>query len=72
MVKIEIRYKGPYRVIGQVEMTDPDGRVIPTEKETWLCRCGESGKAPFCDGAHKRNRSPDDDSKHPPSRGNPS
>ena len=68
MVKIEIRHKGPYRVIGEVELIDPDGKVIPTEDEVWLCRCGNSGKAPFCDGTHKRNRGPDDDKKYPSSR----
>ena len=72
MVKIEIRYKGPYRVIGEVELVDPDGQVIPTEDEVWLCRCGNSGNAPFCDGTHKRNRASDDDKKSPPSRSKPS
>ena len=68
MVKIEIRYKGPYRVTGEVELIDPDGKVIPTEDEVWLCRCGNSGKAPFCDGTHKRNRESNGDEKQPPSR----
>lgn len=68
MVKIEIRYRGPYRVIGEVELVDPDGNVIPTEDETWLCRCGNSEKAPFCDGTHKRNRQLDGDERQPPSR----
>jgi CDGSH-type Zn-finger protein len=72
MVKIEIRYKGPYRVIGEVELVDPDGQVIPTEDEVWLCRCGHSGNAPFCDGTHKRTRASDDDKKYPPSRSKPS
>jgi CDGSH-type Zn-finger protein len=69
MVKIEIRYRGPYRVIGEVELVDSDGNLIPTENEIWLCRCGKSGKAPFCDGTHKRDREGDDDPKYPPSRG---
>ena len=69
MVRIEMRYQGPYRVIGAVELTDPDGKKIPTENEVWLCRCGNSGKKPFCDGAHKRNRGSDEDQKYPPSRG---
>ena len=69
MVKIEIRYKGPYRVIGEVELVDSDGKVIPTEDEVWLCRCGESEKAPFCDGTHKRNRQFEKDERRPPSRG---
>ena len=68
MVKIEIRYRGPYRVIGKVELTDSDGKVIPTEDEVWLCRCGNSAKKPFCDGTHKRDREADGDQKFPPSR----
>ena len=69
MTKIEIRYRGPYRVIGEIELIDADGNVLPTESETWLCRCGKSGNAPFCDGTHKKNREGDDDRRFPPSRG---
>lgn len=69
MVRIEVRYRGPYRVLGEVEITDPDGNVIPTENEVWLCRCGNSDKKPFCNGAHKRNRRSEKDRKYPPSRG---
>ena len=68
MTRIEIRYRGPYRIIGEVDLVDPDGRVIPTEAETWLCRCGKSGNAPFCDGTHKRDREADGDERYPPSR----
>ena len=72
MTRIEIRYRGPYRVIGEIELIDPDGKVLPTEGETWLCRCGRSGNAPFCDGAHKgaykKNREKNGDERYPPSR----
>ncbi len=69
MTKIEIRYRGPYRVIGEIELIDADGKRIPTEAETWLCRCGKSGNAPFCDGAHKRDREENGNERYPPSRG---
>lgn len=69
MVRIEMRYRGPYRVIGEIELVDPDGKTIPTEDETWLCRCGNTAKAPFCDGTHKRAREGDEDDRFPPSRG---
>ena len=35
---------------------DADGNAFPTDKTkpaTALCRCGASGKKPFCDGTHK-------------------
>jgi CDGSH-type Zn-finger protein len=45
---------GPYLVRGEFELTDPDGRVIETRRETIaLCRCGRSRTKPFCDGTHK-------------------
>ena len=68
MVRIELRYRGPYRVVGNVELVDPDGKVIPTEDEVFLCRCGNSENAPFCDGTHKRDRERDGDERYPPSR----
>jgi CDGSH-type Zn-finger protein len=68
MVRIELRYRGPYRVIGEVELVDSDGEKIPTKDEIWLCRCGKSGNKPFCDGTHKRDREADGDQKFPPSR----
>jgi CDGSH-type Zn-finger protein len=45
---------GPYLVRGEFEVTDPNGRVIETRRETIaLCRCGASQTKPFCDGTHK-------------------
>ena len=45
---------GPYLVRGEFELTDQEGNVIETRRETIaLCRCGGSRRKPFCDGTHK-------------------
>ena len=43
---------GPYLVSGPVLLTDVDGREIPHPHPMSLCRCGQSGNKPFCDGTH--------------------
>ena len=47
---------GPYRVSGDFVIKDPAGGTYRSEpgQDTWLCRCGQSGNKPFCDGSHKR------------------
>ena len=45
---------GPLLVRGDVDITGPDGRVLPRRRRTVaLCRCGLSALKPFCDGSHK-------------------
>ncbi len=46
---------GPLRVVGAVTVVDAEGKVIRESKETYLCRCGNSSKKPFCDGSHKED-----------------
>jgi CDGSH-type Zn-finger protein len=64
-VKIEIRKNGPYRIYGNVELVDHEGKPVEIpekrrktspEGKTWisLCRCGGSIEKPFCDGTHSR------------------
>lgn len=46
---------GPILVRGPIKLTDADGDRVPTTRKTIaLCRCGESGIKPLCDGTHKR------------------
>ena len=47
---------GPIQVSGDFTVTDADGTAYPLEagKDVYLCRCGQSGNKPFCDGSHKR------------------
>ena len=66
--KIEITKDGPYMVSGGVPLsvqhivTNEDGESIdyredkkyPVQAQYVLCRCGQSGNKPFCDGSHKK------------------
>ena len=53
---IKIIPNGPYRVMGPIAITDPQGNVVPVEdgKGVSLCRCGASANKPYCDGTHGR------------------
>ena len=54
-VTIRALKNGPYLVKGAVEIIDPAGNKVPTEKDNIaLCRCGASATKPFCDGTHSR------------------
>jgi CDGSH-type Zn-finger protein len=67
-VTIRIRDDGPALIEGPVTILDGDGKPFsldPTKSVVAICRCGESGNRPFCDGSHRscgfssRERSPD-------------
>ncbi len=45
---------GPLGVAGPVEIISGTGRTIDRVEKTTLCRCGNSGRKPYCDGTHKR------------------
>jgi CDGSH-type Zn-finger protein len=53
--KITIRNHGSIRVEGDFELFDGVGNKfdLTGKPAISLCRCGESLKKPFCDGAHK-------------------
>jgi len=53
-VKITVIQNGPYKIEGDLEMTDDDERKVQTRegKAVFLCRCGQSSTKPFCDGTH--------------------
>lgn len=68
-MQIRVTENGPYRVTGGVPLakqiieTDAEGvsrdweegeRIEPPGESYSLCRCGHSGKKPFCDGTHAR------------------
>lgn len=51
-VTIKVMDKGPYVVSGTVEVLDAEGNRFETKEQFALCRCGQSGHKPFCDGTH--------------------
>ena len=55
--KIIVNSNGSYRVEGDFEIVDPEGKPFGLAGRTaiGLCRCGHSANKPFCDGSHKAN-----------------
>ncbi|HXV63833.1 MAG TPA: CDGSH iron-sulfur domain-containing protein [Vicinamibacteria bacterium] len=56
MAEIWVLKNGPLRVKGDVVLKDADGNTYDLRgREAFsLCRCGQSGNKPFCDGSHNR------------------
>ena len=52
-VTIKVNDNGSYRITGDVELIDAEGNRFETKPSFSLCRCGQSGNKPFCDGTHK-------------------
>ena len=44
---------GPYLLQGDVAVLDADGNPYDGTGTIALCRCGQSGTKPFCDGSHE-------------------
>jgi CDGSH-type Zn-finger protein len=55
-VTITVRKNGPFLVNGPAKLVDADGNTFDlTGKSVYaLCRCGQSGNRPFCDGTHNK------------------
>jgi CDGSH-type Zn-finger protein len=65
---IEITKDGPYLVRGNLPLIEQwivtnsdgdsleyrEGRKYPVQQQYALCRCGQSGNKPFCDGTHAK------------------
>ena len=56
-VIIKVRADGPFLVSGPAKLVDCDGEEFEVGErgDFVLCRCGQSGKRPFCDGAHQKS-----------------
>lgn len=53
-ILVEVTKDGPLVVSGGILVKHLDGREEKRERKTSLCRCGQSGNKPFCDGTHNK------------------
>ena len=53
-ITIELRSNGPLLVKGLRSLKNSKDEPIEIEEVIALCRCGQSGNKPFCDGTHKK------------------
>jgi CDGSH-type Zn-finger protein/uncharacterized Fe-S cluster protein YjdI len=51
---IDSETDGPLQVRGNMEIVSGTGRTVARITQARLCRCGQSGTKPFCDGSHAR------------------
>jgi len=54
-VTVTVRANGPLIVMGAARVLDDAGGELGSGDRLFLCRCGGSGRKPFCDGTHKRS-----------------
>jgi len=50
--RIKVMKNGPLLVEGGCSLMSNDGKASASQGPYALCRCGGSGKKPFCDGTH--------------------
>lgn len=61
-VQVRASRHGPLELRGPVRIVDDaTGDVVIEDARVVLCRCGQSARKPFCDGAHRRVRFRDPD-----------
>jgi CDGSH-type Zn-finger protein len=52
-VAVAVIPDGPLWVSGGLDVTRSNGIALETRNRVTLCRCGQSGTKPLCDGSHK-------------------
>lgn len=52
-VTVQVKANGPVIIDGEFEFISSDDKKIKATRIV-LCRCGASGKMPFCDASHNR------------------
>lgn len=58
-VRVMVCEDGPLIVRGPATIVDEQGREVERRRATVaLCRCGLTGRAPWCDGTHKVSSGP--------------
>jgi len=53
-LEVRASANGPLLLSGGVRILDADGAVLYEGERAALCRGGQSGNKPFCDGTHKK------------------
>ena len=53
-LELSVVKDGPLIVNGPLEIICGSGRTIQRTERVFLCRCGGSGRKPFCDGTHSK------------------
>jgi CDGSH-type Zn-finger protein len=53
-LRVVPRAGGPLELLGPFAIAGADRKTMLAGTRTKLCRCGQSGAKPFCDGSHKR------------------
>jgi len=51
--EISVLKNGPLMIKGSLSIKYKDGKE-ETQKEVYLCRCGQSNNKPYCDGTHTK------------------
>ncbi len=51
---VEVILNGPLCVHGSLKVKHADGTEEEKSTKTFFCRCGQSSRKPYCDGAHKK------------------
>lgn len=54
--RLTVNNHGSLRITGDFTLCDAQGQAFDLGGRTAisLCRCGHSGRKPFCDGSHRR------------------
>jgi CDGSH-type Zn-finger protein len=53
-LRLTLRANGPIGCFGQLRIAGSDGSAWQGDQAN-LCRCGQSGNKPFCDGSHRHS-----------------
>jgi uncharacterized Fe-S cluster protein YjdI len=54
VLRIEVTPNGPYIIRNECRIVHADGNEETKTGNVALCRCGNSGNKPYCDGSHRK------------------
>jgi CDGSH-type Zn-finger protein len=53
-LRLKARENGPWMLPGPAECIMAEAQQTIAGEVVYLCRCGSSGRKPFCDGTHRK------------------